>query len=243
MKNIEIKDLSIDYPLFDASNSSLKATLVDFFKRQKTKETFHRAIDNISTTIRNGERVCLIGSNGAGKSTLLKTLAGIYQPSSGGVSIDGNLSTLLDFATGFEMEMTGYDNILIRGLLLGMSLEEITNKRDEIADFSDLGDFIHQPLKTYSSGMFVRLAFAVATSIKPDVLIIDEIVGAGDASFADKANTRMMSMLEQGNIIVMATHSPELALKICTRGIWLDKGKIAMDGPIKDVLEAYLRGK
>ncbi len=184
----------------------------------------------------------MIGSNGAGKSTLLKAIAGILSPSSGEINILGQLSTLLDFATGFEMEMTGYDNIIIRGLLLGMTLEEITSKRDEIARFADLGDFINQPLKTYSSGMFVRLAFAVATSIKPDVLIIDEIVGAGDASFADKANDRMMSMLEHGNIIIMATHSPDLALKICNRGIWLDKGKIKMDGPIDTVLNKYLHG-
>lgn len=140
------------------------------------------------------------------------------------------------------MEMTGYDNILIRGLLLGMSLEEISSKRHDIAEFADLGDFINQPLKTYSSGMFVRLAFAVATSIQPDVLVIDEIVGAGDASFAEKANKRMMNMLDKGNIIIMATHSPELAMKICNRGIWLDKGKVIMDGPIDIVLNKYLHG-
>ncbi|MBY7818082.1 ABC transporter ATP-binding protein [Vibrio fluvialis] len=242
MKSIKINNLSIEYPLFDASNTSIKSTLINLVKRRHQPESVHRAIDDLTLEISNGDRVCLIGSNGAGKSTLLKAIAGILSPSSGEINILGQLSTLLDFATGFEMEMTGYDNIIIRGLLLGMTLEEITSKRDEIARFADLGDFINQPLKTYSSGMFVRLAFAVATSIKPDVLIIDEIVGAGDASFADKANDRMMSMLEHGNIIIMATHSPDLALKICNRGIWLDKGKIKMDGPIDTVLNKYLHG-
>ncbi len=242
MKSIKINNLSIEYPLFDSTNTSIKSTLINLVKRTHQPESVYTAIDNLTLEIENGDRVCLIGSNGAGKSTLLKSIAGILSPSRGEINILGQLSTLLDFATGFEMEMTGYDNIIIRGLLLGMTLEEITSKRDEIAEFADLGDFINQPLKTYSSGMFVRLAFAVATSIRPDVLIIDEIVGAGDASFADKANDRMMGMLEHGNIIIMATHSPELALKICNRGIWLDKGKIKMDGPIDTVLNKYLHG-
>ncbi|EGQ9391358.1 ABC transporter ATP-binding protein [Vibrio cholerae] len=242
MKSIKIKNLCIEYPLFDASNTSLKSTLIKFIQRKHQKEKVHCAIDNLNIEIFNGDRVCLIGSNGAGKSTLLKSIAGILYPSKGEIIINGQLSTLLDFATGFEMEMTGYDNILIRGLLLGMSLEEISSKRHDIAEFADLGDFINQPLKTYSSGMFVRLAFAVATSIQPDVLVIDEIVGAGDASFAEKANKRMMNMLDKGNIIIMATHSPELAMKICNRGIWLDKGKVIMDGPIDIVLNKYLHG-
>ncbi len=141
------------------------------------------------------------------------------------------------------MEMTGYENIIIRGMLLGMTRSEILNKRDAIAEFAELGDFINQPIKTYSSGMFVRLAFAVATSIEPDILIIDEIVGAGDASFTEKANARMEMMLDKGSIIVMATHSTELALRLCNRAIWLDKGNIVMDGKVSEVLEEYLNGK
>ncbi|MFA0156324.1 ABC transporter ATP-binding protein [Vibrio sp. 10N.261.46.A3] len=236
-KFIRINDLTVSYPLIDAHSTSIKSIITNINRPKHNSE--HLALNDINITINEGERICLIGRNGAGKSTLLKTIAGIYSPVVGKVDIQGKLSTLLDFATGFEMEMTGYDNIIIRGLLLGMTYEEVLSKREDIAQFADLGDFINQPLKTYSSGMFVRLAFAVATSIEPDILVIDEIVGAGDASFTEKANRRMEVMLEKGKIIVMATHSDELARKFCNRGIWIDNGRIALDGPVEDVLNAY----
>lgn len=242
-KHIRLKQLQVSYPLITGESTSLKSTVLSALKGKRVVVEEHKALNNISLDIREGDRICLIGSNGAGKSTLLRTLAGILTPLSGSITVEGNISSLLDFATGFEMEMTGYENIIIRGMLLGMTRSEILNKRDAIAEFAELGDFINQPIKTYSSGMFVRLAFAVATSIEPDILIIDEIVGAGDASFTEKANARMEMMLDKGSIIVMATHSTELALRLCNRAIWLDKGNIVMDGKVSEVLEEYLNGK
>lgn len=240
MNSINVEAASVSYPLYDAENSSLKASLINLMKGRIVKERMHDALLDVSIKIENGERVCLVGANGAGKSTLLKALVGIIKPSSGSIVVEGKISSLLDFATGFEMEMTGYDNIFIRGLLLGMSRCEILDKRDEIIDFSGLGDFIDQPVKTYSSGMFVRLAFSVATSIDPDVLIVDEIMGAGDAAFTTKAERRMFSMLDKGNIVVMATHSTELARRLCTRAIWLHEGNVRMDGDIHEVLDSYI---
>ncbi|EJL6471135.1 ABC transporter ATP-binding protein [Vibrio cholerae] len=236
-KKIIMDNVTVSYPIFNASQLSLKSTL---FNRGKDKEYYFNALEEINLTIQEGDRICLVGHNGAGKSTLLKTIAGILHPTKGELVVDGAVSPLLDFATGFEMEMTGFENIYIRGLLLGMSKDEILEKRREIIEFSELGEFIYQPVKTYSSGMFIKLAFSIVTSINPELLVIDEIVGAGDASFAKKAQARMLDMLSRGNTVVMATHSTELAKELCDKAIWLNKGQLVKFGSVSDVIDEYL---
>ncbi|QPC94098.1 ABC transporter ATP-binding protein [Mesorhizobium sp. INR15] len=199
------------------------------------------ALRHVDLHIGSGERVGLIGLNGAGKSTLLKVMAKIYPPTSGRVAVRGHICPMFEFATGFEMNQSGWDNIRIRGLLLGMSPAEIEEKLPEIGAFTELGEFLDYPVRTYSAGMFVRLAFAVSTSINPEILLIDEVMGAGDIKFADKAKRRMYEFMEQGKILVFASHAPALLESFCKRTVWLDAGGIRMDGETFEVLESYSR--
>ena len=240
MSRLSIRNLTVSYPLFDSTSRSLKAALFSAFdKGSRGTVTYFRAVDQLSFEVEPGDRVCLIGLNGAGKTTLLRTMAGIFPPSEGEILIEGRVTPLLDFATGFEMEMSGRENIIARGLFLGMSIDDMLEREPEIVEFSGLGDFIDQPVKIYSSGMFLRLAFAIVTSIEPDVLLVDEIVGAGDQSFAKKAERRMLDMLDKGQIVVMATHSTNLALQLCNKALWLQSGRLVNFGPTREVIEAY----
>lgn len=198
------------------------------------------AIKNMNLTINDGERVSIIGHNGAGKSTFLKMISNIYPPTSGKITVDGRISSMFELATGFEMEQNGWDNIYLRGLMLGESPESIKSKMLEIAEFSELGDFLNMPVKYYSSGMFVRLAFSVSTAIKPDILLLDEVVAAGDAAFIAKANIRMKDMMNTAKIMVLVTHSMQDAINMSNRCLWFERGNIMMDGEPKEVTEAYL---
>lgn len=205
------------------------------------KDRSIHAIQNMSLTIQDGERVAIIGHNGAGKSTLLKIISGIYPPTSGVLQVEGRVSSMFELMTGFEMEQSGWDNIYLRGLMLGETPKSIREKMNEIAAFSELGDFLNIPVKYYSSGMFVRLAFSVSTAIQPDILLLDEVVSAGDASFIQKAKRRMMEMMAISNIMVLVTHSMVDAVEMCSRCIWLEKGKIIMDGAPDIVTKEYLK--
>ncbi|MGX5846522.1 ABC transporter ATP-binding protein [Mesorhizobium sp. PL10] len=197
------------------------------------------ALKNVTVAIEQGERVGLIGLNGAGKSTLLKVMAGIYAPTSGVVETEGHVCPMFEFATGFEMNQTGRDNIRIRGLLLGMTPGEIEAKLPEIEEFTELGEFLGYPVRTYSAGMFIRLAFAVSTSINPEILLIDEVMGAGDIRFAKKAKRRMFEFMEQGKILVFSSHNFDLLKSFCARTIWIEKGSIVMDGDTPEVVAGY----
>jgi lipopolysaccharide transport system ATP-binding protein len=219
--------------------------LKGWLTRRFTKEPAvpHRyrveALNDITLDINRGERVGLIGLNGAGKSTLLKVLAGIYPPTAGSVEKRGHVCPMFEFATGFEMNQSGWDNIRIRGLLLGMAPAEIEAKLHEIAEFTELGEFLSYPVRTYSSGMFVRLAFAVSTSINPEILLLDEVMAAGDIRFAEKARRRMFEFMDQGKILVFCSHNAELLGTFCERTIWLDKGKVVADGPTAEITAQY----
>lgn len=203
------------------------------------RQGFVQALADIDLDIVSGDRLGVIGLNGAGKSTLLKVLAGIYPPTSGTVEIVGHVCPLFEFATGFEMNLSGWDNIRIRGMLLGMHTDEIEYKLHDIAAFTELGSFLDRPVRTYSSGMFVRLAFAVSTAFDPEILLLDEVVGAGDLRFARKAQQRMHSFIAEGKIVVFTSHSLELVRQICTTAIWLEQGRIHMHGPVAEVVVAY----
>jgi ABC-type polysaccharide/polyol phosphate transport system ATPase subunit len=195
-----------------------------------------KALDNISLHLQDGDRVGILGHNGAGKSTFLRVLANIYEPTRGRMVVQGKVSPLLDVMLGIDPESTGYENILLRGLLLGLKRKEILKKMDEIAEFTELGDFLSVPIRTYSSGMMMRLAFAVATSIQPDILVMDEIIGVGDDAFLTRARERLDHLIEQSNIVVLASHSDEIIRKMCNKAIVLDGGRLKQIGPIETVL-------
>lgn len=207
-----------------------------FFSKKKS----FRALDNIDLELYEGDRLGLIGHNGAGKSTLLKLMAGIYPPTSGSCESQGHICPMFELATGFEMELTGWQNIYIRGMLLGMSKLEIENKRDDIASFCELGDFLQQPVKTYSSGMFMRLAFAISTSFEPEILLLDEVVGTGDAHFYKKAKNRMDEFIEQGKLLVFTSHSLDLIKYYCNKVAVISSGKVQIIDDPNIAIKYYL---
>lgn len=199
------------------------------------------AIRDLDLEIKDGDRLAIIGHNGAGKSTLLKIMAGIYPPSAGEIIVEGKISSMFELATGFEMEQSGWDNIYLRGLMLGETPKGIKKKMKEIGEFSELGNFLNMPVKYYSSGMFIRLAFSVSTAIHPDILLLDEIVGAGDAAFMSKAKKRMNDMMYNAKIMVLVTHSIHDAINLCNVCVWLERGVIIMRGTPEAVTTKYMQ--
>jgi lipopolysaccharide transport system ATP-binding protein len=240
---IEVTDARLIYPLGAYARGSLKSAMFSVFgHRDRTpKAAFVEAIRGVNIRIAAGERVALIGHNGSGKSTLLRALAGIYPLASGEMKVVGRIGTLLDIGLGFETESTGRENIYFRGMTLGYSRKQLRAAEQEIVDFADLGEFIDLPMRTYSSGMYVRLGFAVSTQFSPDILLVDEVFGAGDASFSKRAVDRMLNIVNNAGIFVLATHEMSLVERVCQRVIWLDRGLIVRDGPPNIVLPEYYR--
>ncbi len=241
MSIIQLKDIDLIFQV--RREKHIKDVLIPGsrkFNHFHKNGTVH-ALDSLNLTVRDGERLAVIGHNGAGKSTLLKLIAGIYMPTAGTWLVEGRISTMFELATGFEMESSGWDNIYLRGLMLGGDPETVKDKMLEIAEFSELGDFLNMPVKYYSAGMFMRLAFSVSTAIRPDILLLDEVVAAGDAAFLQKANQRMHEMVDISKIMVLVTHNMGSAIDMCNRCIWMERGKILMDGSPAKVTEAYLK--
>lgn len=241
MSNIILKDVNLYFKI------KREKRIKDLFIKGSNKfnkfsqDGIVHAIKNMNLEIKEGERVSIIGHNGAGKSTFLKMVSGIYPPTNGTLDVSGKISSMFELATGFEMESSGWDNIYLRGLMLGETPKSIKEKMKEIAEFSELGEFLDMPVKYYSSGMFVRLAFSVSTAIKPDILLLDEVVAAGDASFLRKAEKRMNEMIDVAKIMVLVTHSMKTAKDLTNRCLWFEKGKIVMDGKPKEVIKEYLK--
>jgi lipopolysaccharide transport system ATP-binding protein len=198
-----------------------------------------RALQNINLEFKHGDRVGLLGHNGAGKSTLLRVLNGVYKPTSGQVIINGHAASLINVSLGIDSEATGRENIFIRAALLGLSKKQINKQLEEIIEFSELGDFIDMPVRTYSSGMHLRLAFSVSTVIRPEILIMDEWLSVGDESFKHKAESRMQKLVENTSILIIASHSKELLLKTCNRVVLLDHGLVKADGDSSAVCNEY----
>lgn len=213
---------------------------VFFLSKMKNlrKEKEFWALKNISLSINEGERVGIIGRNGSGKSTVSRVISGSLVPDEGTVSINGRVQ-LLALGVGFRPMMTGRENVMISGSILGLSRQKIKEKMGEIEEFSELGDFFDEPVRTYSSGMRSRLGFAVSTIVNPDILILDEIMSTGDAAFRQKANTRMAEMRERTNTVIIVTHSPAQVRELCTRVVWFEKGDLLMDGGVEEVLPVY----
>lgn len=253
MPKIHVKNVSIDYPIYSGSSRSLRhVLLMDPLKAAiggakhiggtitRDKKGIHvRSLDNISFEIGNGERVGLIGQNGAGKSTLLKTIAGIHEPNQGTVVTEGNLVTLFNTTEGLSPEATGRELIKTRGVLLGLNADQCASLTEEVIEFCELGDYLEMPVRTYSTGMQVRLSFAIATSITAEILLFDELIGAGDARFLDKANARLEDFISNANLMVVATHNPGILHQWCNRCFLMEHGSIVADGPVSEVLELY----
>jgi ABC-2 type transport system ATP-binding protein/lipopolysaccharide transport system ATP-binding protein len=201
--------------------------------------TVVQALDRVSFTLNHGDRVGLVGHNGAGKTTLLRVLAGIYEPNEGRVEIEGSIAPLFDITLGMDPESSGYENIMLRGLFLGLTDREIHDRLDDISAFTELGDFLKLPIRTYSAGMRMRLAFAVATSIHPDILLLDEGIGAGDAGFLQKAKQRLDDFTSKAAIIVLASHSEDLLSRMCQTSVLMEHGRVLQVGETAEILEAY----
>lgn len=244
MALIDFQGVCVDFPIFNSSGRSLKKRLMRVATGgQLTQDAIGviviRALENLTFKIHDGERVALLGHNGAGKTTLLRVLSSVYAPTSGSAVIQGKLGSLIDISLGIDPEASGLENIYIRGRLLGMSAAEIKEKTPEIVEFSELGDFIEMPVRTYSTGMHMRLAFTISTTLRPEILLMDEWLSVGDEGFKHKAEARMKEVVQSTSILVVATHSRELAMHTCTRALWLEHGKIKMDGAPQEVCDAY----
>ncbi|QUN70489.1 ABC transporter ATP-binding protein [Pseudomonas sp. JS425] len=244
MASICFENVSVDFPVYNANGRSLKKRLMQVATGGQLGADPHgrvvvRALDGLSFSLAHGDRVGLLGHNGAGKSTLLRMLSGVYEPSLGTAKIEGEIGSLIDISLGVDPEATGRENIFIRGALLGLDKATITRQMDEIIEFSELGDFIEMPMRTYSSGMHLRLAFAVSTIVRPQILLMDEWLSVGDEGFKHKAEARMSDVVEATQILVIASHSRELITNTCNRAIWLEHGRIKMDGPTEEVCNAY----
>ncbi|MGJ0190925.1 ABC transporter ATP-binding protein [Pantoea sp. RRHST58] len=238
---IKLEGVNLHYSSVAYQERSLKSWLAKLARANSSKQTVAdvHALKNVNLEIHEGERVGLLGHNGAGKSTFLKTVAGLYPTSSGRLHVQGKVRSLFDLSLGFEPDATGRENILYRGLLLGLSPKYMRSIQDEIVEFADLGEFIDYPIKTYSAGMQVRLAFAISTSVGGNILLLDEVIGAGDANFMIKAKKRITALIEQAEILVLASHDFGTLKEICQRGLVFHKGQIVFDGPIIDAVSKY----
>lgn len=234
--SIEIKNLSKSYKLYKKPQDRLKEALNPF---RKSYHTIFNALHDINIEISKGEVVGIIGKNGAGKSTLLKIITGVLTPSEGEVTIQGKISSLLELGAGFNPDYSGLDNIYLQGTLMGLSKQDIDYRLNDILEFADIGEFIYQPVKTYSSGMFARLAFSTAINVEPDILIVDEALSVGDMAFQEKCITKMKSMLNEQRTILFVSHSMPSIRNFCTKAIWLKDGKVHTSGEAHIVCDLY----
>jgi lipopolysaccharide transport system ATP-binding protein len=240
---IEINNVSLKFRIYSNPTPTLKEWMVSFLARKKQltniRSDFY-ALRKINLKIEAGQRVGIIGLNGAGKSTLLKVMVGIYTPSEGSILVNGRVTPMIELGTGFDIELSGRENIYVNGALLGFSKQEMKNREKDIIEFSELGEFIDTPVKYYSSGMYGRLVFSIATMVEPEILLIDEIFSAGDAHFVKKATDRMRSLFKNSQIVVFVSHSLDLVRQLCDRVIVLEKGQIVYDNISDKAVQYYL---
>ena len=241
---VDLRDLVLRYPVGPFVRGSLKTSLFTLAGHQplegRVTRDYVTALDGVSLTITRGERIGVIGANGAGKSTILKTIAGIYPIESGRIETHGRIQSLFNIGLGFEPDATGRENILYRGLAMGRTPKEIAAQIEDIIAFADIGQFIDMPVRIYSAGMYVRLAFTISTFLEGDILLVDEVFGAGDEAFQRKALRRMHDLMDKAGIVVMVGHDMKVIRDISSRVIWLDQGKIKLDGPPAQVVNTYL---
>ena len=239
---IATKDACVDFPIFDAKSRSLKKTVMGLVGgniASTSKVPIIEALQDITVNLEHGSRVALVGHNGAGKTTLLRLMAGIYEPTRGVAEISGRVAPVFDLGVGMDPEISGLENIMIRGLFLGMTRRQMEERVDDIAEFTELGDFLRMPLRTYSTGMRVRLALGVVTSIDPEILLLDEGIGAVDAAFLAKSKKRLADLVERSGLLVFASHSDEFLRELCDTAIWMEHGQVKQQGELDEVLRAY----
>ena len=234
MSYIKAQNLVVEFPLFNNTHRSIKnavlhATTGGRLAKYAGKTTGVRALDTLNFEIQKGDRVGLMGHNGSGKTTLLRVLAGAYEPTHGALYLKGRVASLLDISLGMDHDATGYENIFLRGIMMGLTPVEIREKTDEIAAFTELGDYLDMPVRTYSSGMQLRLAFAVSTSVQADIIVMDEWLSVGDAGFMARASERLQKLVDGASILVIASHDPNLIRKICNRAFYMEHGRIVKE--------------
>ena len=237
---IRVEHVSMEFKITKDRIDTLKEYVIRTLKRNKKEKEKIRVLDDISFEIYKGDKLGILGFNGAGKSTLLKILAGIYEPTYGNIEINGKVAPLLELSAGFDKNYTGKNNIYLNGAFLSMNKDFLDEKYDEIVEFSELGEFIHYPVKNYSSGMRAKLGFSIATLIEPDILIVDEILSVGDIKFRQKSSEKINELMAEGVTVLLVSHSINQIRKICDKCIWLDNGKIIMQGPSEEVCDAYV---
>jgi len=245
MTSINLDRVVIDLPIYNSRGRSLKSAILSHAVGGRLVDDTDRsvvvirALNEISLQLEHGERLALIGPNGAGKTTLLRVMGRIYPPTSGNADITGHIACLTDLAVGLDMEATGYENIAMRGVLHGLSHAESAKLIPDIEEFTELGQYLSLPIRTYSLGMLLRLSFGISTAIRPDIVLLDEIIGVGDQVFAVKARQRLLNLIEDASILVLASHDPSILKTFCTTAAWLEKGRIVEVGPIDEVAEHY----
>ena len=235
---IEVSDVSMRFRMNSDRIMSLKEFVTTALRGKLRYQEF-TALEHVSFTVKKGETLGLIGRNGAGKSTMLKVISGILKPTEGSVTCHGNVVPMLELGSGFDMDLTGKENIFLNGAILGYSEEFLKAKYDEIVAFSELGQFIGAPIRNYSSGMLARLAFSIATVVQPEILIVDEILAVGDAQFQEKSKRRMMELMGGGTTVLFVSHSIEQIREMCKRVVWLEQGRMKAMGTAEDVCQAY----
>lgn len=244
MPELILNDVSIEFPLLHVGHRSIKKALVSHatggaILKEASSPKIVRALSHFSAQLTAGDRVALIGPNGAGKTTLLRAMAGIYEPVAGSVHISGSVATLLEITAGMNVDLTGWENIDLRGVFMGLTRPELRELADEVEAFTELGDFLNMPIRTYSSGMTLRLAFAIATSMKADILLMDEWVLAGDAAFTTRAAERLEGLVKDAGILVLATHNNEIVRQWCNKAMFIRQGNLEQFGDVDTVLEHY----
>jgi lipopolysaccharide transport system ATP-binding protein len=244
MTSMHLENVTVDFPIYNAKSRSLKNQVISLatggtIGSNSEGHVVIRGLENISLSLKEGERLGLIGHNGSGKTTLLRVMSGVYYPSGGNISINGKCTSLINISLGIDPEATGRENIGIRGALLGFKKKDLAARQVEIEDFSELGSFLDMPVRTYSTGMQLRLAFSISTVIQPEILIMDEWLATGDEGFQHKANERLHDLVNKTKILIIASHSKDLLLNNCTRIVWLEHGKIRMDADAETVANAY----
>ena len=241
---LRLDAVTVDFPIYSLGARSLKNTLLHRssggnIARDAADRPCVRALDGVTLTISQNDRVGLVGGNGAGKTTLLRVLAGAYEPTTGQVWRQGRTASLLDLSLGIDSEATGYENIVARGLFLGLMPAQMRERIGEIEAFTELGDYLAMPVHTYSAGMRLRLAFAVSTCGDPEVLLMDEWISAGDAAFVEKISRRLDEFVDRAGVLVLASHNLDLLKRVCTRGVFIEAGRVLASGPIEEVLAQY----
>jgi len=246
MPSLDLRNAHVEIPVFSSRSRGLINSFFGYARREQSRieavglRSYQvHALRGVNLQIRDGERVGLVGQNGAGKTTLLRVLSGAYEPTQGTIDIAGKVSSLTDLALGMDMEASGYENIRLRALYLGLSRREAKALEKDAEDFTELGGYLELPVRTYSSGMMLRLAFAVSTAITPDILLMDEMVGAGDAQFLQKAKTRLESLMQKASILVLASHNDQIIRSFCSRALCLQAGTIVFDGDVESCLAFY----